>query len=347
MPIANHPIANLYLARALDPLIYVAGVIARDFFERPQHYTEVPDDVTDILDHLRSSLGYHPQWPNPPQRNMVAGRIVNRFAGEFAGIRRLAIQYEKRTADSGEAMARRAFKEDLKLVRSKIQPLEGVGLSKVAQIHAELLANASTVLQSKAVSDAFGVQKAPEGDWPDGGIFNPQLAYLCESISQTLRPDQAIRQPKISVLQRAGHYGAATIDGIVDESKAATDERFPDIVHNATAWAAALGALISSIHVARVWNEPEYRRGLVNLERDLMPPHPSGEIDLEGTVKTATPGFPGSLVFLLGTFATPMTITVDGEICCSTGDLSCDLTSSNNCQGSDDCPTQTHDCEFA
>ena len=149
------------------------------------------------------------------------------------------------------------------------------------------------------------------------------------------------------VLQRAGHYGAATIDGIVDESKAATDERFPDIVHNATAWAAALGALISSIDVARVWNEPEYRRGLVNLERDLMPPHPSGEIDLEGTVKTATPGFPGSLVFLLGTFATPMTITVDGEICCSTGDLSCDLTSSNNCQGSDDCPTQTHDCEFA
>ena len=130
MPIANHPIANLYLARALDPLIYVAGVIARDFFERPQHYTEVPDDVTDILDHLRSSLGYHPQWPNPPQRNMVAGRIVNRFAGEFAGIRRLAIQYEKRTADSGEAMARRAFKEDLNSFAARSSRLRALGFPR-------------------------------------------------------------------------------------------------------------------------------------------------------------------------------------------------------------------------
>jgi hypothetical protein len=72
-----------------------------------------------------------------------------------------------------------------------------------------------------------------------------------------------------------------------------------------------------------------------------MPPHPSGEIDLEGTVKTATPGFPGSRM------ADKMTMT-DDEVCCSTGDYACEPTpSSSNCEGSDDCPTQTPDCQFA
>jgi mersacidin/lichenicidin family type 2 lantibiotic len=139
----------------------------------------------------------------------------------------------------------------------------------------------------------------------------------------------------MSSLQRAARHGAATITGVCAASfDDQDDDRFASVVHSAAEWAAALGEILSRLDVPRSWQDPAYRSRLYPLQRDMMPPHPSGEVDLEGTVRTAAARFsPSGLGF--------STETVNGEICCCTGDLVCTGNTNGQCDISDDCPTLT------
>jgi mersacidin/lichenicidin family type 2 lantibiotic len=341
MEAPTHPIANIYVARALDPVVEIACAVSHDFVARPHHYKRVPDQVVGLLENFRSSLGNHPEWLSASQRNFASCRLINRFSSGFAGIRLSAIRYINSVSGPGGPIARRSCMEAAELLRASTQPLEGAGLSAIERVNSTMLARAVTILSSSSVSEAFGVAEVPSGDWPQGGMFSPQLGYLCESVSQTFNLDRPVFQPKLSVLQRAAHHGAATISGILDASLTEADaDRVSDVMYSASAWAAALGNLLSSISIPRAWSEPAYRRGLHCLERDIMPPHPSGEIDLEGTIRTASPGFPSAVPVSQAFRA--MTFTVDIEVCCSTGDFCCGPTGTNGqCDLSDDCPTLT------
>ena len=333
---ASHPLADLYVARALDPVIELTREVAGDFVTRPQHHTRASAEEAALLANFRLLVGKHPEWPNAVQRSFASSKLFARMCQSFAAIRLSAIRYVQSASDS-VPIARRAFAESADLLRATVQPLEGAAVSAVADTHFTMLKRAVAVVSSERVAAAFGMTDWRVGEWPEGA-FSPRLGYLCESISQTLALDQPLRQPEMSSMQQAARHGAATIVGVCAASfDDGDDDRFASVVHSAAAWAAALGEILSRLDVPRAWQDPAYRSRLYPLQRDMMPPHPSGEVDLEGTVRTAaarfSPSGPG--------FAAFSTETVAGEICCCTGDLVCPVNTNGQCGISDDCPTLT------
>jgi mersacidin/lichenicidin family type 2 lantibiotic len=331
-----HPLAQIYLVRSLDPVIEIARAVADDFVRRAHLYTRVPDEVAGLLMNTRVLTGKHPEWPDASQRDFTSRRVIARTCQGFGGIRLSAIQFVQRASNAGEPIARRSLIESAGLVRAAVQPLEGTALSTIERANTGMLQKAFAVLSSEHVSGAFGMTKIPGGEWPNG-LYSQQLAYLCESVSQSLALERPIIQPVVSILQRAGYYGAATITAVLDSSfNEAAGERVSELMQSALAWASALRDLFARINLVRAWKEPEYRRCLQCLERDMLPPHPSGEINLEGTVRTGSAHFPGG-----GPWLAFSTETVAGEICCCTGDLYCGGNTNGQCDLSDDCPTLT------
>jgi mersacidin/lichenicidin family type 2 lantibiotic len=333
-----HPLAQIYLARSLDPCIEIARAVADDFVRRPHLYSRVPDELSKALTNMRALTGKHPEWPDAAQRDFSSRRVVARTCQGFGGIRLAAIQMVRPSSKAGEPIARVALFEAAASMRAAVEPLEGAALSAIERANSGMLQRAYAVLGSESVSQVFGIAKIPDGDWPKG-IYSGALAYLCESVSQTLdlNPEKKVIQPLVAILQRAGYHGAATIDAALDPSlEDAPAERVGAFVQAALGWASALRDLFARVNFVRAWREPEYRRCLQCLERDLLPPHPSGEIDLEGTVRTSAPHFAGA-----GPWLAFSTETVAGEICCCTGDLYCGANTNGQCDLSDDCPTLT------
>src|SRR5262249_5991474 len=105
---ATHPLADLYFARALDPVIDLARRVAEDFVLRPQHHTRASTEETAVLANLRLLVGKHPEWPNAVQRSFASSKLFARMCHSFAGIRLSAIRYLQSGSDSAAPIARRA-----------------------------------------------------------------------------------------------------------------------------------------------------------------------------------------------------------------------------------------------
>ena len=332
-PMSTHPLADIYVVRALDPVIELSRSVAGDFVTRPEQYTRVSADQTTLLKNFRVLPGKHPDWPDAAQRSFALARLLGRFCQSFAALRLAAMQFVQAGPRSGSPMGQRAFVDAATLLRATVQPLEGAALSALAETHTAMLQRALEAVSSEHVPAAFGATAISREEWPKG-MFSPQFGFLCESISKTLSVEKPLRQATVSALQRAAHHGRQTLVAVLGPTFPESDDQISEAIHSATGWAAALGDILAGINVARAWQDPAYRASLNALERDVMPPHPSGEIDVEGTIKTQAARFPsGSLGF--------STETVAGEICCCTGDLSCGNETNGQCDLSDDCPTLT------
>jgi mersacidin/lichenicidin family type 2 lantibiotic len=311
---ASHPLADIYVERALDPVIELARAVAGDFVRRPQQYTGASVEETTLLTNFRLLPGKHPEWPDEAQRSYASAKLFARLSQPFAAVRLAAIRCLPGASAPGTALARRLFTESAELLRATVQPLEGAALSAVAETHSAMLKRAVAAVSSERMAAAFGVTDMTASEGPRG-MYSPRFGYLCDSISQTLALGRPLRQPLVSSLQRAAQHGEATIVGVCASSFADSDDnRFAEVVSSAIAWATALGELLGQVDVALAWTDPAYRSRLLPLERDIVPPHPAGEIDLEGTIKTAAARFSSGSLGL-------STQTVSGEICCSTGDF--------------------------
>jgi mersacidin/lichenicidin family type 2 lantibiotic len=306
-------LADLYIVRALDPLIDLARAISGDFVRRPQHHTGASAEETAVLTNFRLLYGKHPEWPDAPQRSYASAKPFARLGQSFAAARLAAIRYVQGASAPGAAIAQRLFTESADQLRAAAQPMEGASLSVVAHTHWALLQRAVSAVSSDRMAAAFGVTAMGSGEGSQR-IYSAQLAYLCESMSQTLRLDRPLGQPLVSTLQRAAKYGSATIAALcAPEFDGADDDRLSEVIVSASTWATALGELALNLDVARAWSDPAYRSRLFPLERDMLPPHPAGEISLEGMLRTAAARFSsGSLGY--------STHTVLGEVCCCTGD---------------------------
>src|ERR1700748_1392695 len=108
---ASHPLADLYVARALDPVIELTRAVAADVVGRPQLHTRASADDVTLLANFRLLTGKHPEWPAAAQRSFASAKLMTRMAQPFAAIRLAAIQYVRAGSDSGAAVARRVFTE--------------------------------------------------------------------------------------------------------------------------------------------------------------------------------------------------------------------------------------------
>ena len=125
----------------------------------------------------------------------------------------------------------------------------------------------------------------------------------------SLRPP--LTQHRFILLQRVAHYGAMTIVGVLEDAdKWDSANRLQALAGNAYAWEKALRVYFD-IDVIRAWKDPQYRENLSPCEKGLVPPHPSGEVDLKDIQLDAS-----SARAVVG-FST---WTLYG-ICCCTGDL--------------------------
>src|SRR5262249_35110045 len=143
--LSNHPLAQIYISRALDPVVNVTHALSEDFFKRTHHYQGISDDIAGLLTDFRSFIGNHPEWPDSSQRILTASRVLSRFSQNLANIRRIAIAFTERTSSPGEPVVRHSFMEEAALLRATAQPLEGVGLSMAERHNSGMLERAMTV----------------------------------------------------------------------------------------------------------------------------------------------------------------------------------------------------------
>jgi mersacidin/lichenicidin family type 2 lantibiotic len=204
--------------------------------------------------------------------------------------------------------------------RGYLRTIEGPALSGADSETGPVFRSAIEVLRNESVAHVFGLPAAPGGNWPLDGTLKADNdsvdgAYLIEEIQRALNIS-SIRPPitehRFMLMQKVAHYGAKTIVGVSEgANKWDSANRLQALAVNAYAWEKALQGLLFDIDVIRAWKDPQYRENLSPCEKAMVPPHPSGEVELkdiqlDGSSARAVVGF--------------STWTLYG-ICCCTGDL--------------------------
>jgi mersacidin/lichenicidin family type 2 lantibiotic len=146
-----------------------------------------------------------------------------------------------------------------------------------------------------------------------------------------------LERHRFLLLQQVAYYGAQTITAVLGEGlERNIADQVQELAGYAYGWEKGLQALLRQINVVRAWKDPRYREKLNACEKSLLPPHPSGEVDLKDT--QLDPASAQRLAGELG-FSTE---TAFGEVCCCTGDLPCPL-ATYKCTGST-CRTSCVEC---
>lgn len=323
IPTSLHPIAELYQRSVLDPMVEVAHAVSHDFVRRPQHYRDVPQDIAGILEGFRIRTGGSPEWLSATQRAQLYSPLFGAaFCASSIGLRSASVAFaersEGRNADLLDGVRDAAF-----ALRSYIKGIEGRVVSVANSETGSVFRSAIEVLRNEAVARVFGLAPVPSANWPFDGAADAassDAAYLIEEIQRALtsiQPAMILKQQRFILLQRAAHYGAMTITGVLDEVAGwESADRGHALVRHAYSWEKALQGLLSKIDVVRAWKDPQYRRILSPCEKEMMAPHPAGEVDLKDTqlnpavaqARIAEQGFSTMTYF---------------AICCCTGDLPC------------------------
>jgi len=317
-------LAELYQRLILDPLVEIAHAVAHDFVRRPRRYGEVPEKTAGLLAGFRGRTGSDPEWPSAMQRSALFGAVTGHaFCAGSIGLWNAARVF----LESPAATKPRAqfIRDEALTFRATLTTMRGPGLSAIDRHTAALFANAVEVFRSEPIAHAFGLRPARGGDWPFHLELCGDSAYLLERISRTLRLWTAglpMTQRRFLLLQRAAHYGAATIAAVMEDGKeggGADDGE--SLAANAGGWETAMRGLFLKVDVLKAWKDPDYRECLCEAERALLPDHPAGAIDLTDTELDSL----GARMQRLGLRF--QTQTVGDAICCCTGDLPCGQTS--------------------
>lgn len=331
---ALHPIGRLYGQWAFNFMIDIACAIADDFTERPQHYRNVPDELSRIFSGFRAMLGSHPDWPDTHQR-IALFRTLGAACLAGVPLREAALVYVEAGTEVNRDVLIDAFRDSAESFRNQMKALEGQSLEFGCRQIGTIFDNAIRIFQSQEVMRVFNLAPAPlDADWPftrqgngDGTILATELIRALDAgnLARALlggpgrevgvpRPKPiriSMTQNKFIHLQQAARYGALAISGTMADNGLHGD--LQQLIGNTYKWTKALQKLIPD--VVRVWKDPDYRMRLTDIEWGMIEPHPSGDISL------ALPGGGGY-----------STATVRGEVCCCTGDLPCP--SSSNCEWS-------------
>jgi len=320
---SNHQLAELYGRWALNSLVEVAYVLSHDVAVRPQNYQQLTAESANTLAGLRFKLGADPEWPDAFQRTLNF-KVLFQVSLASPPVREAALLHVENPSDE----MRNAFRVAVTNFRAQLAPLEGQGLSLVANQTRPIFERTVALFRDPAITGAFGMPAVPGENWPLDGNFSGRGANTIAEIVQGLgavaclggvfrrlsrakssarplvpRLAVSLPQSKFLKLQRAAYYGSIAISGLM-ASKGDIDST--ENIEAAYQWAKALQCLVPD--VARAWKDFEYRATLTDLEWG-MAPNPAGEIT------------PVSAVGLAAS-----TYTVHGEICCCSGDLDCDPT---------------------
>ncbi len=312
-----HPIGAIYARRNLDTLIDLAVAVAHNFDRQPTQYLSVDEQLAETMSRFKHLLGRDPDWPDAPQRVALSGSVLDGLAIAMAGLRKAAIVFVERGAGSAEPRLRRAVQEAAQVLRVSGGRVEGAVTAMAERRLGAISGQAAAVLSSQAIYDANGLPSArADGRTGFEPLLNPDLALLYGTINRpTIRPParRPLAEYKLSTIQRIARHGADAISLALGSEE--DDGQLDAAVESAYNWARALQDLEVGIDVARAWLDQAYLFSLEVAERDILPPNPAGDIELESpelnfrAVRDVT---------VMEAFAEG-TSTVSGEICCSSG----------------------------
>jgi hypothetical protein len=324
---ASHPLAGLYGRWAFNFLVDLAHAVAHDFIARPQHYRAVPDHIAELFSDFRYKLGTDPSWPDAFQRTF-SFKMLNRVCFASVPVRHAAVVFYQKSRDAEKETLLEVFREAAVDFRTQVASLEGRSLAAVSREINTVFESARRVFANQAVAAVFGLPPAPDEGWPLGGNFSGPAAELVDEMVRTLPRVQreagayrrigeenprnrplmplvtvAMTPSKFIALQRAAYHGGLTIAGIMRADDGRRDAA--ELIANAFRWTESLQRLVPD--VVRAWKDLDYRARLTDLEWGLAP-NPAGDAGPPSTV---------------GDLAAKQTFTVDGEICCCSGDTDC------------------------
>jgi hypothetical protein len=248
-------IAGLYFYDVLgNPLIDIALEVSRDFFGRPQIFTETGNPpVAPLLASLGARLGSDETIPSQEQRAAIFSPLFGEnddgnSEGDFPRLRDELIQaaaaFAERSFDTGVGMLRERVRETHRPFKEYLVGLQGASTSwsRNDALPTVTEGRAFSILRSKAVSSAYGIPIPPRDTWPYAEDSNG--TKLVEEISTrsawTNGATGALTREVFLNRQRAALRGAEALATIIDFSEGGSDDELDLLITKVYSWGAAL-----------------------------------------------------------------------------------------------------------
>jgi hypothetical protein len=198
----DYAVAGLLFYKELDCLVDLAYLVSLDFFDRPQLYRHVTEDVVSDLTKLRARYGHHEDFLSREQRHEIFagvfgegegaelwnGATVAPPAGSFAGLRDQALAaaaaFGERVYSTSEELLRATMRIQHVYLKDYLQRVTGASV-KWSRDHVlpAITERCYRILRNPQIAARFSVDRAPSANWPVE--INGDGSTLVEQISTT------------------------------------------------------------------------------------------------------------------------------------------------------------------
>jgi hypothetical protein len=256
----DYAVASLLFYKELDCLVDLAYLVSLDFFDRPQLYRYVTEDVVRDLAKLRARYGYHEDFLSREQRHEIFAGVFGEGegtglmngaspTGSFAGLRDqllvAAAAFAERVYSTSEEMLRATVRIMHVYLRDYLEQVAGasVAWSRNAGLPA-INERCYRILRNPQIAARFGVDGAPSARWPLE--VNGEGSTLVEQISTTLIRGSAepISRGVFNDKQQLALRGAAALAEVMDYKGELGRDRTDQLITACYMWHAARGRVL-------------------------------------------------------------------------------------------------------
>ena len=260
----DQAVAGLLFYKELDCLIDLAHRVSLDFFDQPQLYRQVPDEIVDDLTALRTRYGSQEDFLSREQRQAIFAGAFGADVGaglapigattpapySFAALRdqllAAAAAFAERVFSTSEDMLRAAVRVMHVYLQDYLQDTAGAtvtwsrdkGLLKLTDLCYRILRDAD-------IAARFSVNQAARVDWPF--VADANGSKLVEQISST--PIQGMAEPisrgEFNDKQQLALRGAEALATVIDFDANDTNVPRTDLlITKCYTWYAARGRVL-------------------------------------------------------------------------------------------------------
>jgi hypothetical protein len=260
---AERAVAGLLFYKELDCLIDLAYSVSLDFFDRPQLYRDVPDDVVRDLTELRARYGYREDFLSGEQRHEIlagvfggdegtsgppSGVLVS-TADSFPALRDQLLAavaaFVERVFNTSEQMLRAAVRVMHVYLKDYLQDVTGASVRWSRTVGFPAITTRSyRILRDPQIAGRFGVNREPGPDWPVAVDANG--SKLVEQISGTPMRVQSehISRGLFNDKQQLALRGAEALATIIDYGGELDASSVDLLITKCYTWYAARGRVL-------------------------------------------------------------------------------------------------------
>jgi hypothetical protein len=259
----DRAVAGLLFYKELDCLIDLAHSISLDFFDRPQLYREVTDDVVRDLAQLRARYGNQEDFLSREQRYEIFAGIFGE-GGETGGplsayappaeesypvlrdqVLAAAAAFAERVFDTSEDILRRAVRFMHVYLKDYLVDLTGASVAWSRTVGFPAITELSyRILRDQQIAARFGVNRQPGPEWPV--VVDANGSKLVEQISGTpMRVEiQRISRGTFNDKQQLALRGAEALAAVMDYDGRTDSASLDVLISRCYTWYVARGRVL-------------------------------------------------------------------------------------------------------